>query len=720
MKNQTTSDNTKASRNKKARLLLPSDQNITSLDDGVTNTAWQHYQNYLDSCEDEDDTGDIDELQELLEILNKYKAVWMQNHSRDGDDDDDDDRILQQICASRTNLLPVLVSVAHGILADQCMSDYFNISSSCTSSRSDNDNDNDNNDATKRQRQQQQQEDLIKTIQHHFTESLTACRWNASVWSMAANWSRMQLSLKDKNNDDDTDRSSNNHFATVAAAYQWAAHCAHKVRQTAIALLEQAGETEQDDSVKEWIELLLLNQVTGVQWTDDGENDNENEEYDDDDDQEKEQKLDKEQVDENQDGCWSASLVEGTARFMSAMLMSTLGDHDGALYHLKQFPHLTHRLHPNLWNTPAALTQETIEEESSLSSSSSSSPVVSFRHPYNGVLPKPLYQRLCQVFAPDASYWKESDYDNRGYYSYFMDLPDTSKPPTNLLEDVIFYHLLPLVRQKLPKKQADQICGAEWWVHTRPIQANLGHNMHFDTDEALLEQQKQITHPIFSSVLYLTGDKLGGATIVLDQTPDAKDVANEAWVSVPSDNSYLIFPGDRLHGVLPCRGTTKSNSTKIPAFKAIQVSDLFHSKNGSSPKKDPSQKHRLTFLVGFWTRRVPDNIKNQKLYSPCGPLPPQTDEHTWVRHVFDGYKDGMPLVASAADNLKEIAVPKVSPAWEQLVQTSNALDDDPPLEIPRGIDHRFFVQGAPRCFYDALFEKDEYKYNDKDQDSGEE
>ena len=64
-------------------------------------------------------------------------------------------------------------------------------------------------------------------------------------------------------------------------------------------------------------------------------------------------------------------------------------------------------------------------------------------------------------------------------------------------------------------------------------------------------------------------------TLILDQTPDgaadeenrtgtdganvddvdldldAEGYARRAWVSAPRDNTFMIFPGNRLHGVLP-------------------------------------------------------------------------------------------------------------------------------------------------------------------------
>ena len=76
---------------------------------------------------------------------------------------------------------------------------------------------------------------------------------------------------------------------------------------------------------------------------------------------------------------------------------------------------------------------------------------------------------------------------------------------SHVIEDVVMNHVLPLAQSQL-KPGHDPIVGFEWWVHTRSIQANLGHQLHFDTDEAFLTQEKEVTHPPVSSVLYLTGN----------------------------------------------------------------------------------------------------------------------------------------------------------------------------------------------------------------------
>ncbi len=607
---------------------------IEEYNEALLDEVWQHFRDYLDSCDD-DGNGDIDELQEILGLIGEIDPM----------------RDLASL-NSRKALLPVLVSVAHGNLADWFLSQFL-----------------ESKDAT-----------LELKIQEHFVECLRLFPFYASMWSILANACRMQIISATT---DDTTR--------IAAAYEKAAECATAVRTHAINLLEDQDQT--DELLSEWMELLLLNQVTGVEWRTDDSGDGEDANED------EESSIDKEQT-EN-DGYWTQSEVESTTRFMAAMILSTLGFHDVAKDHLKYFA-VTHRLHPNLWNGINAKIDD-----------SSSSEVVVYGKEKGNVLPEILYERLCTVFAPEAPYWNESGYNNRGYYSYFMDINELQEP-SNLIEDVIVRHLLPLAKCELAKhnQQDEHICGAEWWVHTRPIQANLGHNLHFDTDEAILSEDKEVTHPILSSVLYLTGGcQGGGATIVLDQTPDSKEVAPFAWKNEPRDNSFLLFPGNRLHGVLPCAGKSSPLDNTVRFTSDVDTSDLF-----SRAKQASEPKNRLTFMVGFWTRKVPDRMKERKLYGPCGIIPPATEEHSWVHQLSEGY-DGK---SSSNSEIERSAiaspVPTISPAWESLPPVSNEVIALP----PRGIDHRFFVKDPPKCFYDSLFEPDEYDSVNDDEDDDEE
>jgi hypothetical protein len=614
--------------------------------------AWQHYLDYIESAEG--DNADIDELQMILEILDGSfpKATTIADLKLD----------------SRAGLVPVLMSVAHGILADYEVSQRLAMGPD---------------------------DELEKSIVEHVTQSLEAFGDNALVWSQAANICRMQLI-------------GHSSLSTVVAAYERAATAAQAVRTRALEVLEppsteeeredgnqEVGTAEEEEEeeppqgggrVQEWIELLLLKHVAGVEFTVDDEDENG---ADEDDDEEKD--ISDAEEEDDEEGYWSTSAVEGTCRFMAAMLQSTLGQHEAARENLQAFD-LTHRLHPNVW------TGKTLEK------SNEKDPVVAFR----GVLPDNLYQRLCQVFGPDAAYWEESDYANRGYYSYFMD-DIKEQSPQNLMQEAIFHHLLPLAQAQLAAQNIDEtICGAEWWVHTRPIQARLGHNLHFDTDESLLFSENEITHPTVSAVLYLTGESLGGATIVLDQTPHSTELSEYAWRSAPSDNSLMIFPGDRLHGVLPCPGKAVTGQEKVT--QPLQVENLFSGKatNGDSDSPAP---HRLTLLVGFWTRRVPDRMKEQKIYGACGPMP---EEGSWVEEISKGYDNFEP---TARTKIPASTVPKVSPAWDALAGAK----PEEALPIPRGVDHRFFVNGAPRCFYDSMFERhDLEEEEDEESDESEE
>jgi hypothetical protein len=216
----------------------------------------------------------------------------------------------------------------------------------------------------------------LKEAQQHLENATSYFPLNAAAWSMGANFGRMthRLSLQQ-----------------ITAWYQQAATQAGQIRMDALALLE---DKKVDDDVKDLIEMLLLTQVAGVDLDDPSDgSDDEDEEGD-------------------EGGIMSASTVESTSRFTAAMLLSTTGDHDRALEHLKEFP-LTDRLHPKVWMGKAT----PIKSGTVATTDDGSAAPVSFQRP-NGLLPSNLYEGLCKVFEPGAAYWKESDYDNNGYYSF--------------------------------------------------------------------------------------------------------------------------------------------------------------------------------------------------------------------------------------------------------------------------------------------------------------
>ena len=95
-----------------------------------------------------------------------------------------------------------------------------------------------------------------------------------------------------------------------------------------------------------------------------------------------------------------------------------------------------------------------------------------------------------------------------------------------------------------------EVAWVEWWVRRRP--RGEGQALHYDKDERRLREQGKRLHPRMASVF--TIDDAGGATVVYDLSIRR---LQEGWVPTsqpvthihPSPNQFLLFPGDRLHGV---------------------------------------------------------------------------------------------------------------------------------------------------------------------------
>jgi len=704
----------------------------------IVDTVWEHYRNFLDSLEDGEGEEDdqIDQIQELIEIVKTHISKPSSSLDESASIGDPAPKSWK----SRTEFLPILVSVGYHHLADRAIAQYLlmyqqqqqqqigsslkneTVSADSNSQHTDDDDENEN---------MLDIDTAMKNAQHFLTESLEWFPCNAATISMGANFGRMSQTLS---------------LTSTRKWYERAVETSVMLRPRALQALED-GDTIPE--VKEWIEFLILNEIVGTQYEDD-DDDSEDEEEDREGANNDEINQDKMKNDENciaeddedDKGSYSSSAVESTARFMCAMLWSMEGRHDKSLDHLRNFQ-LTHRLHPNVWkigkplgNTPTPT--QGVDTE----------PTLSFQPP-GGILPSHLYDAMTKLFAPSSAYWIESDYANRGYYSFFHEYDGANaEQPRNLIEEIVVNHMIPRAEQCLvnmaknsddekSKSVSTTICGYEWWVHTRPIKANLGHNLHFDTDECMLAQEGKVTHPVLSSVLYLTGGggaeqsdlstesspSPAGATIILDQTPESETVGESCWQGIPEDNTLLIFPGNRLHGVLPCPGNRnqeiqENDETSTTKIKTL-IDDWTNNKSNmtrSSPSHSNRPSDRLTFMVGFWTRNVPADMKQRSLYGPCGPLPPATKTHTWVSEIMEGYNTNGTTNMSTPKRIvaEKIMTPtimrKVSPAWECIQSKIGDKEDedenkkDPHLVIPHGIDHRFFVRDAPYCFRQSLFE----------------
>jgi len=445
--------------------------------------AWQHYQNYIDGGgSDEEEDGG--DVDELYEII----SILSSRTITPADITHDNDAVASLNNAQSS--LPILLSMTYLHLANYSISTHME------------DTDDDQE---------------ISPV-HYFEKSIHHWPSNPAALSLLANYHRMNnlSSIKD-----------------ICKFYVKASEAAKYWRDIGIKFLQSSIDEKEDMlegiDIKELVEVLIINGALEIDFIGEDEEGEEEEEGDED------------TPDE-----YSCSEVECTASFMSAFLLSTMNRHDDALLQLKKFRHLSHRIHPNVWRAAAGTLSHNQDKSQTTTSLVLFEPRLYRGDDTNGILPKDLYQSLCSLFAPDAPYWDESDYQNRGYYSYFS-LIEKEKEPNNVIDNVIKNHLLPIAEQQ----SSESIVGVEWWVHTRPTQSSLGHPLHFDTDEALLGREKKVSHPVVSSVLYLTGaerDKetnsaSAGPTIVFDQTPDSTTVASKAWISKPKDNSFMIFPG---------------------------------------------------------------------------------------------------------------------------------------------------------------------------------
>eukprot|EP00811_Abedinium_folium_P032601 NODE_5632_length_1749_cov_6.642417.p1 GENE.NODE_5632_length_1749_cov_6.642417~~NODE_5632_length_1749_cov_6.642417.p1 ORF type:complete len:516 (-),score=82.47 NODE_5632_length_1749_cov_6.642417:127-1674(-) len=329
------------------------------------------------------------------------------------------------------------------------------------------------------------------------------------------------------------------------------------------------------------------------------------------------------------------------AAYHLAHLLSRLGRHEEAVPVMRRFS-CRFRIAPSVWcreELPAASHQLT--------------ELPAAPRLFRGAIPAVVSDALRRGFAPRAPYWRENDYQNREYFSWSY---DPSAEPSNTVEEFIRHILLPLLGR-------DDIVSAEWWAHTRPRASDLGHQLHFDMDELTLEASGRVLHPVLSAVAYLS-PACGGSTLVLDETIDG-ELAEQGWLVTPECGAVMVFPGDRLHGVLPSLSPPDAGATAATLLE---------------PTKD---EQRLTLMVGLWNRTdFADGARG-----PIGPQSPVPTGPDWPATL--------PLTGARASPLVERGpVRHVSPVWERLQTPSDEGEaSGNVLKLPQSVDQRFFLAG---------------------------
>lgn len=94
------------------------------------------------------------------------------------------------------------------------------------------------------------------------------------------------------------------------------------------------------------------------------------------------------------------------ATAMQALLLSMAGDHGAAVAPLRRLG-FRFRIAPSVWDR--------VRDPSPVPSTAADPPV----RLVSGAIPPALHQRLREAFAPGAAYWRETDYDRRGYFSFW-------------------------------------------------------------------------------------------------------------------------------------------------------------------------------------------------------------------------------------------------------------------------------------------------------------
>ena len=185
------------------------------------------------------------------------------------------------------------------------------------------------------------------------------------------------------------------------------------------------------------------------------------------------------------------------------------------------------------------------------------------------------FEHLKSTFSIDSSYWSSHNYNDGSspdatpspYFSYVVDVAelDETTDATLLAIKELFC--------KCSRDVTSAIAGAsqiEFWAHKRPHSS--GHQFHFDSDNEGCGGEEP-KHPIASAVLYLTGEQVGGPTLVTPQRPNSRKCASEGWLVFPKTNRLSCFDGSVLHGVVPGKGVA-AGGLRITLMFAFWKEDI--------------------------------------------------------------------------------------------------------------------------------------------------
>ncbi len=219
---------------------------------------------------------------------------------------------------------------------------------------------------------------------------------------------------------------------------------------------------------------------------------------------------------------------------------------------------------------------------------------------FDSALSEDVFEAVQHGFRLSSKYWGREGKDYAAdFYSHWYSLKDK---PTNSI-----HQALQQLAMRIPPSERHLIEGVEWWAHKRPYgdpdfssESVEGHRfrrsyyqhhaLHFDLDDAALDETGKWIHPFYGSVLYLTAEG-GGPTVIIEQKSDTlawreNEHANALKVNgslvTPQQRAYVRWRGDRLHGVLPptppsrtvaARGQKQADPASQPPPPPMSVSE---------------------------------------------------------------------------------------------------------------------------------------------------
>jgi hypothetical protein len=173
-------------------------------------SAWKHYNAFLESANEHDGDGDTDELHEIVDLISSDVTAL---HNKPVTS--------MEICKSLSDLLPLLISLTHYHLAEHAI----------------------------------RSGDGPDEVLRHLQASLSFVPGNPVAWNLAA------------------DYAGTSHLGSPAAIVQWhltAANAAAEIRAVAIKMMD--GELKVDgEAAREWVSLLMLDGMAGVEFIEEGE-----------------------------------------------------------------------------------------------------------------------------------------------------------------------------------------------------------------------------------------------------------------------------------------------------------------------------------------------------------------------------------------------------------------------------------------------------------------